>query len=66
MWSKGKYRHIVAARSLLCVWAVRELGMSATSLAPKFDVSATAIGKSVLRGEAMARKKEFELDDIYV
>ncbi|MCP4748311.1 MAG: transposase, partial [Desulfobacteraceae bacterium] len=37
VWSKGKYRHIVAARSLLCYWAVRELGMSATSLAPKFD-----------------------------
>ncbi|MCP4746608.1 MAG: hypothetical protein GY874_10795 [Desulfobacteraceae bacterium] len=61
VWSKGKYRHIVAARSLLCYWAVRELGMSATSLAPKFDMSATAISKSVLRGEAMAQENGFEL-----
>ncbi|MCP4745820.1 MAG: hypothetical protein GY874_06710 [Desulfobacteraceae bacterium] len=61
VWSKGKYRHIVAARSLLCYWAVRELGMSATSLAPKFDVSATAISKSVLRGEAIAQENGFEL-----
>ena len=61
VWAKGKYRHVVAARSLLCFWAIRELGMSATSLAPMFDVSATAISKSVLRGESMARENGFEL-----
>jgi putative transposase len=62
VWSKGKYRHIVAARSLLCFWAVRELGMSATSLAPQFGVSAAAISKSVVRGEKMARENNFFLE----
>jgi len=64
VWSEGKYRHVTATRSLLCHWAVRELGMSAISLASKFDVSATAISQSVVRGEAMARDRGFELDDI--
>ncbi len=63
VWSKGKYWHIVAARSLLCFWAVRELGMSATSLAPKFGVSAAAISKSVVRGEKMARENNFEIEE---
>lgn len=64
VWSKGKYRQVVAARSLLCYWAVRELGMSATSLAPRFDVSATAISQSVERGEAMACDRGFQLEDV--
>ncbi|MCP4747438.1 MAG: hypothetical protein GY874_15045 [Desulfobacteraceae bacterium] len=61
VWPKRKYRHIAAARSLLCYWTVRQLGVSASSLAPKFDVSATAISKSVLRGEVMARENGFKL-----
>jgi REP-associated tyrosine transposase len=63
VWSKGKYRPIVAARSLLCYWAVRELGMSATSLAAKFEISANAISKSVMRGEAIVHENGFELEE---
>ena len=63
VWSKGKYRPIVAARSLLCYWAVRELGMSATFLAARFEISANAISKSVMRGEALVRAKGFELEE---
>jgi REP element-mobilizing transposase RayT len=63
VWSKGKYRQVVAARSLLCYWAVRKLGMSITSLASRFDVSATTISLSVVRGEVMARDCGFELDN---
>jgi transposase len=54
---------VVAARSLLCYRAVRKLGMSITSLASKFDVSATTISQSVVRGEAMARDSGFELEN---
>ena len=32
VWSAGKYRKTVQARSLLCYWAVRELGESMTSM----------------------------------
>ncbi|MBW2367920.1 MAG: transposase [Deltaproteobacteria bacterium] len=63
VWSKGKYRRIVAARSLLCYWAVRELGMSVSELSRRFEVSATAISNSVLRGEALARKNNYVLEE---
>jgi lambda repressor-like predicted transcriptional regulator len=39
IWSTGKYRHIVEARSLLCYWAVRDLGVSMTSLAKRLNLS---------------------------
>ena len=32
IWKSGKSRRRVAARSLLCLWAVRELGISMTEL----------------------------------
>jgi REP element-mobilizing transposase RayT len=62
VWSKGKYRHLVKARSLLCYWAVRELGMTMTELAPMFAVSVTAIGKSVSRGEMLVQEEGYEIE----
>jgi len=35
VWSAGKHRHIVEAPSLTCYWAVRDLGVSMTSLAKR-------------------------------
>jgi len=64
VWSRGKYRRIVAARSLLCYWAVNELGMSVSELARKFEVSATTISQSVLRGKALAQENDYRLEDI--
>ncbi len=46
-----KHRQTVHARSLLCYWAVRELGLSMTSLARKLKISVPAVGKSVIRGD---------------
>jgi putative transposase len=62
LWSKGKHRHVVKARSLLCYWAVDELHMSMSELAGRFEISATAISKSVLRGKTLAKKHGFELE----
>jgi plasmid maintenance system antidote protein VapI len=63
VWEKGKYRQTVKARSLLCYWAVRELGISATELARRIGISQPAISQSVKRGEAIAKEKGFELMD---
>jgi putative transposase len=60
--AKGKHRHVVKARSLLCYWAVYELHMSMSELAGRFQISATAISKSVLRGKTLAKKHGFELE----
>jgi putative transposase len=59
VWSAGKYRHIVEARSLLCYWAVRELGVSMTSLAKRLKLSVAAITQSVERGDRLKEEKSY-------
>ena len=56
VWSVGKYRKIVQARSLLCYWAVRELGESMASMARRLNLSVTAVSISVARGEILVRQ----------
>ena len=59
--SKGKQQRKVKARSLLCFWAVRELGISLTDLARRHELSVPAIGYSVDRGEIIARESGYQL-----
>ena len=57
----GKYPQVVAARSLVCYWANRELGMTTIELAKRFNLSQPTISKSVKRGEVIAINKGFKL-----
>lgn len=57
--SPGKYRHIVRARSLLCYWAVRELGISMASLSERLGLSPSAVAKSVVRGERLVKENHY-------
>ena len=50
----GKYPRVVEARSLLCYWAVRELGMSATEVARTIGLTQPAVSKALRRGETLA------------
>ena len=59
--SKGRQRQRVDARSLLCYWAVRELGMSLTELAGRFGMSPSAVSYAVARGEVIARENNYQL-----
>jgi REP element-mobilizing transposase RayT len=61
VWASGRYPHIVRARSLLCYWAVRELGMSMALLSKKLNISIPAVSKSVVRGEKIARDMNYKL-----
>ena len=61
LWRPGRYRRLVMARSLFCFWAVRELGVSMTELADRFNISTAAVSKSVARGSAIAEKEGFDL-----
>jgi putative transposase len=61
VWAAGKHRHIVEARSLLCFWAVRELGISMASLSRKLNISIPAVSQSVIRGENIARSNQYFL-----
>jgi putative transposase len=60
----GKWRQRVRARSLLCYWAVRELGMTMTAMALKSGLSVPAIGMAVRRGEEIVREMNLALPDV--
>ena len=59
--SKGRQRQKVMARSVLCFWAVRELGMPVTTLAKRLEMSAPGVGYAVQRGEAIVRDHHYSL-----
>jgi putative transposase len=61
IWLPGKSRLQVVARSLVCYWAVRELGKTMASMARRFDISITAVSKSVVRGQEIAEKNAYQL-----
>jgi len=63
IWKLGKSRRRVAARSLLCFWAVREVGISMTELSRRLELSLSGVSQSVMRGENIARINGFELLD---
>jgi hypothetical protein len=63
IWKSGKSRRRVAARSLLCFWAVRELGMSMTELSRRLNLSLSGVSQSVIRGEKVVELNGFKLLD---
>jgi REP element-mobilizing transposase RayT len=63
VWASGRYHHIVRARSLLCYWAVRELGTSMALLSKMLNISIPAVSKSVVRGEKLVKDMNYKLVD---
>ncbi len=61
VWAAGKHPRTVKARSLLCYWAVRKLGMRATELSKKLGVSQPSVSIAVKRGEKIAKDMQLEL-----
>jgi putative transposase len=61
IWLPGRYKRLVTARSLICYWAVRELGESMTSMARRFNISTVAVSKAVKRGAEIVKNEKFEL-----
>ncbi len=62
VFSKGRQDRKVKARSLLCFWAARELGISHTALAKKLEMSLAGVGFSVERGESIAKNGNYSLE----
>lgn len=61
IFTAGKYPLIVQARSLLCYWAVRELGMTATLVAKKLHLSQPTVSIAVKRGKKIAQEGGYSL-----
>lgn len=63
IYSPGKYKERVKARSLLCYWAVRELGETEIELARKLGIKQPAVSVAVKRGEKLAKELGLELKE---
>jgi hypothetical protein len=61
VWTAGKHPITGKARSLMCYWAVRRLGYSATELSKKLGVAQPSVSISVKRGEKIAKAMQLEL-----
>jgi putative transposase len=57
IWVRGRYAEGVKARSLFCYWAVRQLGVTETESARRFEMTQPAVSTAVKRGEALANAK---------
>jgi len=61
LMSRGKHPATVQARSLLCFWACRELGMKTTELSGLLNISQPSVTQSVRRGEKLCKEKGWRL-----
>ena len=57
----GKERLRVVARSLLCYWSVRELGVTQAELGRRLSLSSAGVTFSVRRGEKLAHERGYTL-----
>jgi hypothetical protein len=57
----GKQPARVFARSLLCHWAIRSLGMTAVAVSKLLGISQSAVTRAAYRGEAIAAANNFTL-----
>jgi predicted DNA-binding protein YlxM (UPF0122 family) len=53
----------VKAKSLLCYWAARDLGIGMAQIAGFFNLSLAGVSQSVKRGEAIVEQKGYNLID---
>jgi len=58
---RGKYKQTVKARSLLCYWGTRELGMTTVELAQKLNLAQPTISQSAMRGRKIALEEGLKL-----
>ena len=58
----SKQRERIRARSLLCYWAISELGMTATEIAHRLGIHQSSVSRTAQRGEKLAVEKELSID----
>ena len=63
VWEMSRRPQVGDARSLLCFWASKELGMSMTDLAKRLNLTQPAISIAARRGERIARENQYMLID---
>lgn len=61
IYAKGRRKNQVEARSVLCYWAARELGISATELARRLGMTQPGVGYAISRGETIIKNKKLQM-----
>ena len=61
IYIQGKYKSLIKPRSVFCYWAIRELGITATSLAGKLGLTQSGVSKSVLRGKGIVDEMKLKI-----
>ncbi len=61
VWEKNRHPQVVQARSLLCYWATRDLGISTTEIANRLGLTQPAVSIAARRGEEIAKQKGYSL-----
>ncbi len=57
----GRYPNTVEARSVLCYWATRELGIATLELSKRLGISQPTASQSAKRGETIVKKKQLKV-----
>jgi putative transposase len=57
----GRYVRTVPARSVLCFWANRELGIGTVELAKKLKIAQPTVTQSIARGEKIVAEKQLRM-----
>lgn len=60
--SPGKQPERVRARSLVCYWAVKELGINGTAVAKLLGIIQPSVSRAVRRGEILALENGYSLE----
>jgi REP element-mobilizing transposase RayT len=58
---KGRYPETVTARSVLCYWATREIGISTVELSKRLNISQPTVSQSVQRGEKIVAEQRLKI-----
>jgi len=64
LWSSTRSSNLIQARSLLCYWAIHELGTTATAIAKRMGITQPAVSIASRRGEATAKENGWRLEDL--
>jgi putative transposase len=64
MVGPSKKRQTSKARSLLCFWAGRELGMSLTALADRLGISVPTASVAAQRGEQIVDREQLDISTL--
>jgi len=59
----GRQRNRVKARSLLCLWTVRELGMSSLTTVGLLEVTQTVVSRLAQKGEKLTIETSLHLEN---